>query len=375
MKAVLRKQILSLILLFFFIIMPAQDDDSTALFSFNMMTDWVYATKDQMKPYYAYLGFVDASLSVKTSTLGMWDKGRFTIRAINTHGATPSGTYIDDVQVASNIEAGNFTGIQELWYRQKIGDFTFILGQQDLNSDFAGNDFTDIFINSSFGISPTMTGNFYTPIFPLTALGFVTKWEPSENYAVHYGVYDSDILNPTLGVDWEIFRPGNGFIHIAELGHFGNPSSFFSGSYRFGVFYNTSNIESAVGDSTFSKNNFGGYLNIDQPIAIKGKNTLLTFMQIGNTPQNHYFLNSYLSFGIRAQGLLKFLKNDDMGIAIARASINPLATDYATRKNETVLEWTYFIELNDYFIIQPDVQLILNNTKSVFTALRFHFVY
>src|SRR5512133_2784619 len=64
-----------------------------------------------LKSGYGYLGLANFCLSFSTANAGLWEGGGFFIRAANTHGATPSVDLIGDLQVASNIEAGDHTYI------------------------------------------------------------------------------------------------------------------------------------------------------------------------------------------------------------------------------------------------------------------------
>ena len=125
-----------------------------------------------------------------TEKAGLW-KGTFVyVNAANTHGAMPSAELLGDMQVASNIEAGNHTYIQELWIKQAFKNLELTAGLQDLNVEFAASEYGAMFLNSSFGILPIVSGNIPAPIFPLTSLGLTAKWNILKNTTLLAAVYD-----------------------------------------------------------------------------------------------------------------------------------------------------------------------------------------
>ncbi|HEY3388237.1 MAG TPA: carbohydrate porin, partial [Prolixibacteraceae bacterium] len=99
-----------------------------------------------------WLGLANLKAGINTREAGWWKGGEFRINAANTHGGTPSASFVGDFQGVSNIEAGNLTFMYELWYKQTVGDFSLVLGLQDLNSNFAIAENGNLFTNSSFGI-------------------------------------------------------------------------------------------------------------------------------------------------------------------------------------------------------------------------------
>ncbi|HEX3009230.1 MAG TPA: carbohydrate porin, partial [Bacteroidales bacterium] len=68
-----------------------------------------------------YEGMANLRISFDTDKARLWKGGQFYIHAANTHGGTPSCDLVGDFQVASNIEAGNHTYIQEFWFKQTVG--------------------------------------------------------------------------------------------------------------------------------------------------------------------------------------------------------------------------------------------------------------
>ena len=171
------------------------DNDSTKqaspfLFTASYIGENVFNLSGGIKTGYNYLGFANLNLTFDTEKAGLWKHGVFFINAANTHGKTPSENLFGDLQIASNIEAGNHTYLQELWYRRRLEKVELTVGLQDMNAEFANTENGGLFLNSSFGIPPTFSLNLHAPIFPLTSLGITAKWQISDRFIWLNGVYD-----------------------------------------------------------------------------------------------------------------------------------------------------------------------------------------
>ena len=68
-----------------------------------------------------YLGMANLVVLFDFQQAGLWKGAQFYINAANTQGASPSAELLGDLQVASNIEAGNHSYVQEFWLKQALG--------------------------------------------------------------------------------------------------------------------------------------------------------------------------------------------------------------------------------------------------------------
>src|SRR3989339_725716 len=91
-----------------------------------------------------------------------------------------------------NMESGHYTGLYEFWYRQRFGGFSFLVGQHDLNSEFVGTEYGGTFINSSFGIVPTISLNIPVSIYPMAAPAIIGNYIKENNFSIKLGIYDGD---------------------------------------------------------------------------------------------------------------------------------------------------------------------------------------
>jgi len=325
-----------------------------------------------------YLGMANFRLLFDSEKAGLWKGGQFFINAANTHGAEPSANLVGDMQVASNIEAGDHTFIQELWFKQNFKHFEITVGLQDLNVEFAASDYGSLYLNSSFGILPVISANVPAPIFPLTSLGITAKWTFSDKTTWLLACYDG---NPTdfdynpYNLNWQ-FNSGDGILIVSEI----QQKYKFNdneGTCKLGI-YNHNHLVDKQFNPEFpdSLNNsiFGVYTYVDQVLWQKGVKELGFFAQLGYSPSSISFNNYYIGLGINYKGVCSKSGSDILGLAVAHESL------YGELGKETTLELSYQYPLCDNIFIQPDFQYIINpsgkssNLKNAFLAnLRFGF--
>jgi porin len=303
---------------------------------------------------------VNLMAGLNTEKAGLWKGGRFFFNISNTHPGQPSGELIGDFQVVSNIEAGNHTYIQEMWFSQEIGPVNLTGGLQDLNVEFANTENGGLYLNSSFGIIPTISCNVPAPIFPLTALGLSVNWKISEETRWLAAIYDgspTDFEDNPYNVRWELNADG-GTLLISELQHSmefnSNP-----GTYKVGLYthhHTAGPIEESGDTELIYKTNFGFYAIADQTLwkSTGSNRNLGMFVQLGLTPKRYNFNHFYTGMGLNYSGLLNRYGDDMLGIAIAHAGLK------GNNGNETTVELTYRVPITKNIFIQPDIQYIIN---------------
>lgn len=338
--------------------------------------DNLYNIKGGLKTGYAYLGMAQITMSFDMEKAELWKKGLLYIKAANTHGAIPSVCLTGDLQVASNIEAGNHTYIQELWYQQEWGKTKITVGLQDLNVEFAITDFGALFLNSSFGISPIISGNISAPVFPLTTPGITVKWDITKKSRWVNAIYDgcpTDFSDNPHNIRWE-FLSGDGLLAISEFQN-NIVIGKFPGTIKMGIYSHNNIIEKHFHENfpdSLTRHINGMYAQADQKIWEKGKSEAGIFIQAGYSPSESSNISTYLGTGLNLTGCLSKKSDDILGFAIAYVRIKPHS------ESETCIEITWKKEINDKIYIQPDFQYIINpsgkssNLKNCLTGiLRF----
>ena len=302
----------------------------------------------------AYLGMITLQLSFDTESKNLWRGGEFSLLGASTHGDEPSAEFIGDMQVASNIEAGNHTYMQELWIKQQLGDFSIKLGLQDLNAEMAYSNYSSFLINSSFGIHSTISDNIPAPIFPLTALAVTLGYDVSDAIYIQTALYDGkvhDFENNRYNTNWKLGSE-DGYISISEFQYNKGCIGDLSGSYKLGYYYHNHGDSNSDDPSP----NYGFYSVFDQVFATwSDTGELAAFMQCGISPKDINNLSNYVGFGLQATGLCPKRSNDILALGVAYSAFQESVV-----KSETAIELAYVAQLTDRIALQPDLMYILS---------------
>ncbi|MBI5726636.1 MAG: carbohydrate porin [Ignavibacteriales bacterium] len=306
----------------------------------------------------SYLGLMNWTIEATLENTQIPGSGLFHVNIANSHGSAPSSVFVGDYQGISNIEGGSHTFIYELWYKHTFSNLFISLGLQDLNAEFANSGYAALFLNSSFGIHPTIASGAPSPIYPLTTLGIVTGWDVADTYSLKLGLFDGlpeNFENNEHNIDWCLCREC-GFMAIAEIQK--NTALFYDlpGTVKLGVYFSNS-ANYAKLDASLEAKNYGFYGVFEQTLA-KNQNSagaISFFSQIGFTPQASIVNNLYYSIGLHHTGLFSGRPDDVAGLALASAVFHNHQVG-----SETALELTYQVSLHEHFFVKPDLQYIIN---------------
>lgn len=333
----------------------SQIADSAFSFEASYVGDNYYNMVGGIDQNYTYLGMADIFVGFSTENAKLWKGGEFMIHGQNTHGGTPSAALTGDMQVASNIENGDNTHLYELWYSQSIGKLQIIAGLQDANAELVASEYGGHFLNSSFGIIPTVVDNTAPPIFPLTGLGLTAIIDISENLVFKTALYDGTLTdfdeNP-YNIEWSLSAE-EGFTSFSELEIKKSFLKEKEASYKLGFHFHQHDEDNIdVTAETISK--YGLYAIADQQLIVneaKGQ-ALGAFAQFGYSPKeggNNYM---YIGAGLHYRGLFN-RTDDEFGIAVASASFDESGT-------ESTIETTYKAQITESIALKPCLQYVIN---------------
>ena len=281
-----------------------------------------------------YLGYAKIGMGAD-----LWQGASLYVGGGTTHGIVPTEMFIGDYQVVNNIEAGNYAFMEHLSLQQSFGRFSFKIGLQDMNENFASLDAAGEYVNSSFGIHPALSSNMSVAIFPLTGLGAEIHLDINDNWHLQAAVYDGEIPSfedNQYNLNWKI-NEEEGALFIGETQYINE-----NGTYEIGAFYHT------------SEKKYGVYANMEQEVWNNGTRNLKPFAQVsyanGEMKCDNYF---HLAAGLNLEGVFSKESNDMMGLAFTSVFL----TD---KKAETAVELFYQYQVTDNFVIKPDVQYVVN---------------
>ena len=294
-----------------------------------------------------YLGYAKMGMNAD-----LWKGASLYVGGGTTHGIVPTEMFIGDFQVANNIEAGNHAFMEYFSLQQTFGNFSFKVGLQDMNENFASINAAGEYINSSFGIHPIFSTNMSAAIFPLTGLGVELHIDINNKWHIQTAAYDGEMPsfedNP-YNLDWNINKD-DGALFLGEAQYIRE-----KGIYEVGAFYHT------------AEKKYGVYAEIEQVVFDNGTRNLIGFMQTGmvkksqnlkisetqklsiSAPQNYF----HLAAGVNLEGVFSEEANDMAGLAFTSAFLSD-------KKTETAIELFYQYQITDNFVIKPDVQYIIN---------------
>ncbi len=334
-------------------------------------SEFLRAVGDTVKPN-LFLDNLDVVLDFDTEALGLWRGGTLHFYYLSNVGDDPSGS-IGDIQVTSNIESDDSQRLCEFWYNQALGNFEFLLGLHDLNSEFYTSDVAGLFLNSSFGIGADVACSAPVSIFNVVGLGARVLYKPNDDVNLLAAFYDGDPgdveSNPHgLTIGWE---KDEGIMSIfeAQVAGGGPEGKEFGNTYRVGAWYhsglfnrfNYDSVGTTFLDTSIEEyGNYGVYFSADQWLS----NTLVAFAHGGMAANDRSEVPLYLGAGVNYSP--RRLR-DTFGLAFAAANVK------GEGGWELAIEFTWQTPIKDFIVIQPDIQYVIhpgggNNSQSKLIA-------
>ncbi|MFA7496413.1 MAG: carbohydrate porin [Acidithiobacillus sp.] len=301
-----------------------------------------------------------------TAKAGLWPGGKFTLSLMGIYSSGIQQNYSGDIQTASNIWAPNAVRFYDAAYRQRWTDWlSSRVGYMDVNYYFDVTANALQLLNSSFGMSPTITVNVPgTATYPYSGLGFLLGAH-TEHLSSKFAIFQGDPQHQTSAFD-------RGYMALWEGGlHWGhrpedkpNDSTDDYGQYvvKLGAWsYQPSNPDRYG----LSLSTAGVYAIAEGNWTLPGERQLGAFLQAGGAPQSINPVPWYVGVGLRLGHPFAGRPKDSISIGIARAWLRPeavaagLETDPAAIHHaETTYELTYLAKLTKHLSLQPDLQYI-----------------
>jgi porin len=341
-------------------------------------------------------------------------------------GESFSGHYGGDLGTVSNIEFYNSARIFEAWLQQDFldGKFSIRAGSLALDEEFAGSEYSSLFLNSSFGADTAMSANMPVPIFAITAPGVRLKVQATESLYVQAAIYDGNPApgffgDPSIGsasstefnrhgTDWSL-RNDEGSLWIVEAGYVVNapgeaeeaPAAApdgktvagkkacckhdgksapapkaergLFGSYKLGYARHTDSFADFGALSRGALRNKGSnsviYGVVDQEIwreAGTEDQGLGLFARAMFAPEAQNTVDYAFEAGVVYKGLIPGRDEDSIGLGYAHIHISDdfaalaAAPGVPNFDHEGIIELTYSAQITPWLAVQPDVQYIIH---------------
>ena len=339
-------------------------------------------------------GVTTATLEVDTAKAFGWQGGTFHISALQLHGRSLSGAYLDDLQAANGNEGEDATRLWELWYDQALGKIgaDIKIGQQSIDNEFMVSQYSGLFVNTMAGWPMLPSADLYGggPAYPLSSLGARVLFKPLANATVLAGVFDDDPGNGAFSDDEQyldrngaLFNLRHGALFISELQCVATPLPNRTGTYKLGFWYDTASFPDqrygtdgrslanpdSNGDPEMHHGNYSVYAVVDQSLWQSKSDTargVHVFGRIMGAPSDQNFVSLSFNGGVTMTALLPGRDNDTAGIDFGLAKVSNRAggldrdTGASARGTEELVELTYQAQATPWLVLQPSMQYIVH---------------
>ena len=313
-----------------------------------------------------YLDNLDVALEIDVAEALSVGAGKVLVHGLYNNRSTFSADLIGDLQVVSNIDAGEAWRLFEFWYELADANWSVRTGLYDLNSEFDVNETGSIFLNSSHGIGAefAQTGENGPGIFPVSSLalrGAMTIGTLTVRAAILDGL-PGNSADPTSNRIELVGTEGALAVSEIDLSYAGSARLWF-GYWRYSAEFDR------VGGNGSGGGNDGWYIGTEAGFQL-GSRSATGFIRYGRADERFNVLSSYVGVGAVITGPLAMRPADRLGIAVASARAgdpyrgHTVSAGELVDRHETTWELTYRFRVSELVAIQPDIQYVRNPALS-----------
>jgi porin len=338
-----------------------------------------------------YLDNFDLIFDFDLNHILNWKGASLNAYILGNHGGDPS-EYAGAAQGISNIASFQTWKLYQFWFQQNFleDDLSILVGLFDLNSEFDTRETSGIFINPSHGIGPdfSMTGKNGPSIFPTTSLALRTSYNISSYLNIKAAVFDGVPGDPDKpGGTHILFKQSDGLLLAGELTFHSENDELDKNYYKvsLGAWYYTGDFEKFNAfnndvNPVCQNGNSGMYLSAEKFLLSENSSNdegISAFVRIGTADKTINEVQHYIGAGLHYKGIIPGRENDIAGIALG-SIINSdnylqsmLSNNNIISKHEHIIELTYIIDINNWLIIQPDFQYVINPANCYYNKSSF----
>lgn len=273
---------------------------------------------------------------------------------------------LGDAQTATNIEGDGATHLFEAWIRRQITPTTAIkVGIIDLNADFDANETPGLFINSSHGVGPELSGAGpnAAPVWPTGTAGIEIQMTPTETSHFTAALFNGtprDVDHP-LALAAVTLHKDDGVMAIAQ----GDWTSSKGVHWSASLWHHTADFSPL--DPSASKpvsGQTGAYGLVEAPLPFLANSS--SWIRVAKVDDASSYVATYVGGGVTHDGLFSARPDDKVGLAFAYAGISDRARSASAREGrplksgELAFELTYAAQITPALALQPDLQYIIH---------------
>lgn len=320
--------------------------------------------------------------------------------AYQIHGRGLSTDDIGNILTVGNIGATPATRLFTAWLQQSLFDDTLSIraGQIAADDEFFVSQYATLFVNSAFGWPSILGINLPSggPAYPLATPGVRVRAALSPALTLSGAVFNGDPAPAGNGdpqardASGTSLRTDGGTFAIVELAYGASLPLFgdnVPGTYKLGGWYHDGVFADqrfdGIGKSLAAldtqtpadhRGDYGFYAMADQLLLRDGSGDqgLDLFLRLGAAPDDRNLIAFHVDSGLTYAGLVPSRPNDVVGFGISFEEVGgarrALGEDarllsrlpLPTPDFESALELSYQAQIAPWWVLQPDMQLILH---------------
>jgi porin len=349
-------------------------------------------------------GVTTATIDVDTGKAFGLEGGTFHVSALQLHGRSLSGPYLDSLQAANGNEGEDGTRLWELWYDQSF-DHTRAdvkIGQQSIDNEFMVSQYSGLFVDTMAGWPLVPSADLYGggPAYPLSSLGARIQFKPADNQDILAGVFDDNPGGGAFSDDAQAldgngarFNLHTGALFIAEYQYTTNQPATgdmvsstppgLPGTYKIGFWadtaafpdqeYGTDGVSlsntASNGNPIPHHGNYSIYAVADQTLwqsNADSARSLNAFARIMGAPATQNLISFAVNTGITLTAPLQGRDNDTAGIDFGLGKVSNRTADLdrdsglPIQGTEELIELTYQAQATPWLALQPTLQYTVN---------------
>lgn len=344
----------------------AEDEMNLSVYGSLNTEGWVIEKKDDASAG-RILGLLDFGVLVKDSILG---DGEINLNFLANAGANPS-TFAGDFNGLSNIAYDEGIRLFQAWYGNKMANWDWKIGLLAADDDFMLTEGGANFINSGFGANAVLSSNTVGPIWPVGGLGAYFSYQLDEHLTIRSGFYDGDVgdhFSNEHGLDISV-NSNEGTLYLLEL-DIAEQEKLWNLDFKLGGFLHSGKNFQNYQTNTTEDNLWVWYLVAERNFQRANS----VWARWAASPQSEKtVVRDSLDLGFWIQSPIANRSMDSWGVSYLRTGFNKhyrrMHPEHSA--TEQAVELTYLLQISDQFVVQPDIQYLMDPPGAQASAWAF----
>ncbi|WP_309399141.1 carbohydrate porin [Cerasicoccus maritimus] len=347
-------------------------------FDFSNTFDYYDDLSGALQSGGTYFGRARATLNLDLEKLVGLEGAKFSVGGISQYGKNYNRTRFGILTNPSSIEGVDTTRFANIWFEQTLFDdfVTYRIGKVDGVGNFGAQPYGGTFMNDELVYIPNLLFGAGLPYDPAQQLGAIVTLRPFEDSSlkglyVKGGVFNTNNSNAIIYDDIGADFTWDGPLAIAgEVGYnFGESPADKPGYIKAGIHHNFGTFDE-INSTNRSRGNTLFYANAGQTLWLlneTGERHVDASLSLSYAPKERVNVYNFeMTALLRAIGPFEARPQDEAGVGFIAAWLSDdfnnasSAAGVNTSGNEFTVELTYKARVTPWFVVQPDIQVVVN---------------